>query len=66
VKLPAPPRPVFVYGPQGDDDVSGLTSEESDSGEGEGGASAGGGLIDSEYEERIQSAQDSVALDMVA
>ena len=56
-KLPAPPRPVLVYGPQGDDDeddeavevkVSGLMSEGSDSGEGEGGASTGGGLMDSE------------------
>jgi hypothetical protein len=65
VKLPAPPRPVFAYGLLGGY-VSGLTSDESDSRDWEGRVSAGGGLIDSEYELKIQSAQDSVVLDMVA
>jgi hypothetical protein len=63
-KFPKPPRPPFLYGPQGEEVVLGLASELSDSGS-VGWCSGRGELIASEYELRIQSAQDSVALDMV-
>jgi hypothetical protein len=51
-----------VYGPQGEEAVSGLALELSDSGSVDW-CSARDELIASEYEVRIQSAQDSVVLD---
>ena len=53
-----------MYGPQGEEAASGLVLELSDSGSVDW-CSARDELIASEYELRIQSAQDSVVLDMM-